>query len=668
MSLSKHLKDVKQNGMPIKAISRAVLGVNTEILLDAWLSIYIHNVEYRGKAETIKYMKALYGQATSYSLFQKLPHIPFRKTLKCGLVKDLKPFKPYLRGSIPRTRAALLVLRQFEMLYVEPSYDISTVTDPCTTTSRWHRWAFTRWMKTTRRKLPVISISKPEDHQTSKKGPSSLPAMTSWDVDLLSLPQHLIESICRLSELFGDSEIRLRIENLMKLLISKDTPNDRKCHSRIQVFPSGGGKTRIIAIYDYWTQRTLRAPHRAIFKNLRKIQEDATYSHASAADWLKTVPSNIDVYCYDLTAATDRIPYWIHDIVLKQHLQDVENRDEIATLIKDLLINRPFKLSWDPSQEVYYECGQPMGAYSSWALLAYSHHCIARYCGARRNEYRIIGDDIVILGKAGLKYRKFMTAIGVQISESKSIISYRNDKHRVGEVAKRLILDGFEVSPPTANLIAKSFRDWRLGPMLFEDMVRRGWELQASSFMEVADSLYSENWKEKLLTVLSFPLTSGKSALIQGVTDTFSVWKEWDKTELAILFVRYRLVLLDNTGQKFSREFPIQFLIGLPPVDADPDIYALSPERSVRQYMSKRIIHVQRIFEDTAIALAKYGADKVDIPEIQDEELFYPDMNFKFLEKKYQRQRYLSNTLVNFKRMLDNGTLQSYLDNAPSLL
>jgi hypothetical protein len=34
--------------------------------------------------------------------------------------------------------------------------------------------------------------------------------------------------------------------------------------------------------------------------------------------------------------------------------------------------------------------------------------------------------------------------------------------------------------------------------------------------------------------------------------------------------VRYRLVLLDNTGQKFSREFPIQFLIGLPPVDADP--------------------------------------------------------------------------------------------------
>jgi hypothetical protein len=353
---------------------------------------------------------------------------------------------------------------------------------------------------------------------------------------------------------------------------------------------------------------------------------------------------------------------------LKQHLQDEENKFEIAALIKDLLINRPFKLSWDSNKEVFYECGQPMGAYSSWALLAYSHHCIARFCGARRNEYRIIGDDIVILGKAGLKYRKFMTAIGVQISESKSIISYRNSKHRVGEVAKRLILDGQEVSPPTANLIAKSFRDWRLGPMLLEDMVRRGWELQASSLLEVADSLYSNNWKTKLLTVLSFPLTSGKGALDKGVTDTFSVWKEWDKTELAILFVRYRIVLLDKTGQRISRDFPFQFMVGLPPSDADPDIYALSPEKSVRKYMTDRIIHVQRVFERTAVALAKYGSDKVDIPEIQDEELFFPDMTFKFLDKKYQRQKYLSNTLVNFKRMLDNGTLQSFLDSSPSLL
>jgi hypothetical protein len=655
------LGDYKK-GVPIKAITLIVLGVNTNALHDYWVFIYEKETSHRGKPEAIKYMKALYGQAVSYSLYQPLPHIPFRKRLKCNLVKDLKAFKPLLRGSVPKARAALTILRQYELLYTEPSHDLSTVTDPCTKSSLWYRWAFARWMEKTRRKLPVINISKPKDHLTSKKGPSGYAAMTSWKEDLLSLPQHLVDDLCRLSELFGDELINERIITLKRLLIAEGKTNSSECHSRIQVFPAGGGKTRIIALYDYWTQRTLRAPHQAIFKNLRKIREDSTFGHASAADWLKTVPKGVDIYCYDLTASTDRIPYWMHDIVLRKHLPKSEYKDEIADRIKNLLINREFTLSWDKSQKVTYACGQPMGAYMSWALLAYTHHCIARFCGARRNEYRIIGDDIVILGKAGPKYRKFMTSNGIQISESKSIVSLRDDKHQTGEVAKRLILDGHEISPPTANLIYKTFRDWRLGPMLLQDMVRRGWELQAETLLELLSSLYSKSWVDKITTVLTFPFSNDEGApYIKGVTQICRGWERYDNRELANLFVRYRIEILERAAFKTSKSYDIGLLIGAAPLGTDPDIYNLSPEKNVRKVMKDKTLETIRRLDVHAREILRADEETIIIPRIQDEELYYPDISFSFLEKKYQRQQYYSNTLLTFKRMLDNGTLQSFL-------
>jgi len=660
---SLRLSNEYKTGAPIKALTRIVLGVDTTSLHDTWVSLYEFELTHRGKLEAIKYMKSLYGQAVSYSLFQQIPHIPFRKTIKCGLVRDLKHFKPYLRGSVPKTRAALTILRQYELLYTEPSYDLSTVTDPCTKSSLWYRWAFIRWLKKTDRTLPVISFKEPKDHLTSKKGPSGSAAMTSWDEDILALPQRLIDDICRLSELLGDAGLTDRIGKLKQLLIAKGFTSKNECHSRIQVFPAGGGKTRIIAIYDYWSQRTLRSLHQAMFRGLRKVNEDATFGHHSAADWLKSVPKGVDIYSYDLTAATDRIPYWIHDQVLRQHLPKTVNRDEIADLCKSILLNRKFKLSWDPSKEVSYECGQPMGAYMSWALLAYSHHCIARFCGARRNEYRIIGDDIVILGKAGLKYKRFLDAFDIKISESKSIISYRESKHQTGEVAKRLILDGVEISPPTPNLIYKTFRDWRLAPMLLEDMVRRGWELQTDTLLGLLHSMYSKRWTQNVITVLSFPFASCEAALLlKGVVDAVSVWKEYSITELAINFVRYRIALLYKAERELSSSYEFGILFGAAPIGTDKDIYALSPVKTIRKQMMDQTIKIAKLFAKFERDILLEGGSDIVLPAIRDEELYCPDLNLNFLEKKYQRQQYYSNTLLTMKRKIDNGTLDKWMD------
>jgi hypothetical protein len=105
--------------------------------------------------------------------------------------------------------------------------------------------------------------------------------------------------------------------------------------------------------------------------------------------------------------------------------------------------------------EVRYAAGQPMGALSSWAMLALTHHCIVqwawwRVCKASGQKwswfanYAILGDDVVIMGaRVARAYVKIVTALGVDISGHKSLLS---PKGRCLEFAKRTYLDGKSVT------------------------------------------------------------------------------------------------------------------------------------------------------------------------------------------------------------------------------
>lgn len=92
-----------------------------------------------------------------------------------------------------------------------------------------------------------------------------------------------------------------------------------------------------------------------------------------------------------------------------------------------------------------------MGAYTSWALLALSHHLIVRVAGHNVlghynfNTYYILGDDIVIWGnsKVAREYRRLIEVVlGVKISEAKTLESADSF-----EFAKRFFVKGVEVSP-----------------------------------------------------------------------------------------------------------------------------------------------------------------------------------------------------------------------------
>lgn len=74
------------------------------------------------------------------------------------------------------------------------------------------------------------------------------------------------------------------------------------------------GKTRVIAILDYFSQSCLKPLHEYMFRVLRKIPQDRTFSQG---DFDNILLNSEVFYSVDLTAATDRFPIELIENVLK---------------------------------------------------------------------------------------------------------------------------------------------------------------------------------------------------------------------------------------------------------------------------------------------------------------------------------------------------------------
>lgn len=221
------------------------------------------------------------------------------------------------------------------------------------------------------------------------------------------------------------------------------------------------GKIRVFAMVDCWTQWAMRPLQESIFQVLRGIPQDGTFDQLAPVKRL--LKSNGEFFSYDLSSATDRLPVRLQEYLLRPVLGIVG-----AELWKKILTDRPYRLpdksfvlvpyesegengfllpgTTRRSLTVKYSVGQPMGALSSWAMLALSHHAIVQWAayqvnktgwGSRRwfPDYAILGDDIVIKDAAvASKYLEILGSLGVKVNLSKSLISREK---RVCEFAKK---------------------------------------------------------------------------------------------------------------------------------------------------------------------------------------------------------------------------------------
>jgi hypothetical protein len=214
---------------------------------------------------------------------------------------------------------------------------------------------------------------------------------------------------------------------------------------------------------DPWTQWLLKPLHDTIFDHiLASIPQDGTRDQLSPVKALiSRKPKSL--FSLDLSAATDRLPLWLQKAILAGITGEV-----YAQYWAELLVNRDYVLLLKNNNTdrmvrypIRYAVGQPMGALSSWAMLALTHHFIVQFAAYRAGfrswftEYGILGDDIV-LGNIDVakEYLFIMQVLGVGIGLHKSLISISG---RALEFAKKTFYMGTDVSPITITELQASF-------------------------------------------------------------------------------------------------------------------------------------------------------------------------------------------------------------------
>jgi len=285
-------------------------------------------------------------------------------------------------------------------------------------------------------------------------------------------------------------------------------------------FADGLLKNRYIAILDWLSQGTLAPLHHSLIQLLRK-RSNCDYTHDQGAS-IDTIISMYhkgkEAWCFDLSAATDRLPIQLE----MKALQCMGLSKRGVDAWKGIIVDIPF-YSVQTHTFVKYEVGQGIGAYSSWTTIAVLHHYIVRLAAYKSlgltsfTDYIILGDDVVIFNSAvAREYKSIVLSLGVGISIPKTISPQRRGYSGV-EFASKLILNGIDLSPLPLGILlqndsVRSLNLWTFtleksysigGPALSEQVLRciPSWLDQVS----IKDSDFKvPQIREDWLTLLGF--------------------------------------------------------------------------------------------------------------------------------------------------------------------
>lgn len=210
------------------------------------------------------------------------------------------------------------------------------------------------------------------------------------------------------------------------------------------------GKVRVFAMVTAWYQIILKPLHLLIFEILKVLhRNDGTFDQLAP---LKHFLDKKEAYSLDLSAATDRLPISLQVALLGRLLDNIP----LANAWANMLVGIEYSINsfkYGLNDLISYSVGQPMGALSSWGMLALTHHFVVQasawHCGVVPvgtwfKDYVVLGDDIVIFNREVKdQYLKFMKALGMEFGLHKSVLS-RNGTAL--EFAKRMFWKGNDVS------------------------------------------------------------------------------------------------------------------------------------------------------------------------------------------------------------------------------
>lgn len=310
---------------------------------------------------------------------------------------------------------------------------------------------------------------------------------------------------------FHNPAVKTGYENLGQLAIKEEA----------------AGKLRVFALVDVWTQNALYPLHKTLFAFLKGLPNDGTFDQFAAVQRAAQKASKFNCsFGYDLSAATDRLPIDLQVAVLSPIIGE-----KAAIAWKTLLVSRPYKLddiSTPVDDTFFYAVGQPMGALSSWAMLALTHHLIVQQAHLNvrgipfekgvpnlsfwYSEYEILGDDIVLFEEdIALEYLRLMTSFGVGINLSKSVVA----KNASFEFAKVSWIKGNFVSAISWKMFISQNNNMGRVNILYQLLPKMNLKHPIRYLKRVlSKSILDEgNIKFNLLATLSMFANSGRIAL-----------------------------------------------------------------------------------------------------------------------------------------------------------
>lgn len=454
-------------------------------LVEAYFANVLRLVDERGLAFTVKYVKMTRLAVTRFITGHPLGAVE-GVALKDGWPVWLSDLK-VLTSNHLGIKLLLTLLVSLRGIHLDAVLDVTPIVSPWKGSDSITEKEFNHACRQLGIRSTKVEFSR--FHMSTKSGPLGQAILTSVS-ELTLLPKELLDNIQvlaggslgeKISALmvgrFGD----LSLASIWATLFPPKTSSFRK----LSYFSDKEGKTRVIAILDYWSQTALRPLHKQLNAMLRRIGPDCTFDQGSFTRILPLSP----YHSLDLSNATDRMP-----LALQLRVVERVIGKERAMAWAHILTGYEYNSKGNPS--VKYNCGQPMGAYSSWPAMALTHHLIVRVAAQRAGfphftSYCLLGDDIVIANAAvAQQYKILLSQLDMPISEQKTHVS-----EDTFEFAKRWFHKGLEVTGFSTAGIGSVWKRYSLLHNYLSTQRDHGWDLEIGRHPELISAIYKLHGK-----------------------------------------------------------------------------------------------------------------------------------------------------------------------------
>lgn len=449
--------------------------ISIDTVQKIWLqysSAFLELSRNEGLKSAVTNSKGMYQVALKLATGEPFQPIPFRKTVKgTNIPLTLKPLVPLLKGDKWSKRIGLTLAGVHLLVVLPPEMNIGPIIDPGKPVPVKLLEEFKEFLQGS---VPKLEIPKASLDLTfgARSGPNG-PAVPAAHLDaraLLNAGPVLKEAVKKLLTI-TNHPILSSFRNCLT-----HAPKGDYDLGRIAFLPENGGKTRIIAIVDFWTQQALKPFHEQLLRVISRIDGDCTLNQNQGFKRAMKHSLGKPIHSFDLTSATDRFPLSFQ-MVLMDHLYG----PEISGLWKTAISERQWRVG-KKDHFISWGRGQPLGAYSSWVVFSYAHHLLVQFCAKRVHEnpsqYSLLGDDLMIWNDAiAREYEKLIGELDVPISQSKSLSSAAT--RSTGEFTKRIFSGGIELSPIPLPAILSGFGSILDIPNLLELMEER-WGIPSS--------------------------------------------------------------------------------------------------------------------------------------------------------------------------------------------